>query len=273
MKRVLFAAAFAAVAGMGAAHAADLAARPYTKAPAAAAVESWTGFYLGADVGARWSDTTWTSTALEDPVWAGGSSLLLQGNPASFNSTSFRGGGYAGYNWQVAPSWVIGIEGDVAWADNNKTLAGVPGTWGSSTPASLIAIDSTTVKLGWDASIRGRVGWLVAPSVMLFGTGGIAWQDVSLTANCMRTGPWCILDRTETFHKVATGWTVGGGIEAKVWSNWLARAEYRYADFGHVDHEFFPQTVDSVFMNQSLKTHAVSVGLAYQFGGPVVAKY
>jgi outer membrane immunogenic protein len=273
MKRILFAATFAAFAGIGAAEAADLGARPYAKAPAAAMAESWTGFYLGADVGARWSDTTWTSTALEDPVVPVASVRLRQGNPANFNSTSFRGGGYAGYNWQVSPSWVIGIEGDVAWADNKKTLAGVPGTWLASDSAFLVAIDSSTVKLGWDASIRGRVGWLLSPGVMLFGTGGVAWQDVSLNANCMRRGPWCILDRTETFNKVATGWTVGGGVEAKVWTNWLARAEYRFADFGHVDHEFFPQTIDSVFMNQSVKTHAVSVGLAYQFGGPVLARY
>lgn len=273
MKRFLLAAVAATVAASSV-HAADLAPRVYTKAPEAPVVQSWTGFYLGGELGGRWSDTTWTTTALEDPVSTFENGFRLpQGNTASFNSSTFRAGGYAGYNWQFAPTWVVGLEGDIAWGHSSKTLAGIPGTLAPfSTPAS-IALDSTNVREGWDGSIRGRLGFLVTPGVMFYGTGGIAFQDVSVTANCSINGPWCILNRSETFSKVMTGWTVGGGTEAKVASNWLVRAEYRFADFGHLSHEFFPQTIDSVFMNQSLKTHTVSVGMAYQFSGPVVAKY
>lgn len=273
MKKFVFAASIFALSSV-AATAADLAARPYTKAPVAPpVVDSWTGFYLGAEVGGRWSDTTWTSTALADPVQPLSSYRLLQGNPASFNSTSFRGGGYVGYNWQVSPTWVVGIEGDAAWGGNNKTHPGIPGTWPSFVTPASIALDSSTVKLNWDASIRGRVGWLVAPTVMIYGTGGIAWQDVSLNASCVVNNNWCVLNRSETFAKVATGWIAGGGIEYKFWTNWIGRLEYRYSEYGRVDHEFFPRTVDAVFMNQSVKTQAVSLGLAYKFGGPVVAKY
>ncbi len=272
MKRLPLA-AIAVIAAAASAHAADLAPRPYTKVPQAVAVESWTGFYLGAELGGRWSDATWTSTALEDPISAFENAFRLpQDNPAGFGASTPRAGGYAGYNWQFAPTWVAGLEGDIAWGHASKTLAGIPGTlFPGATPAD-IATDSATVTEGWDAGIRGRLGFLVTPNVMLFGSGGVAFQDVSVTANCSIHGAWCILDRSESFSKVKTGWTAGGGVEGRLASNWLARVEYRYADFGQVSHEFYPQTVDAVFMNQSMKTHTVSVGVAYQFGSPAVAR-
>lgn len=124
------------------------------------------------------------------------------------------------------------------------------------------------MKEGWDGGIRGRLGFLAKPNVMVYGTGGVAWQDVSIGASCSVSGPWCFPDRSESFGKVMTGWTLGGGIETKIASNWLARLEYRYADFGSVSHEFFPQTADAVFMRQSMKAQAVSFGVAYQFGAP-----
>jgi len=268
--------AVSAVIGMGAASAADLPARTYTKAPAAVVpVYDWTGFYIGGEVGGRWSDSTWTTYALEDPIVPAAANRLSQGNPANFNSSSLRAGGYAGYNWQIAPSWVLGIEGDAAWADNSKSLPGIPGTWSAGAPAAQIAVDGSSVKLGWDAAIRGRLGWLVAPSVMLFGAGGVAWQDVSVNANCSQTNfsPWCGANRNTTFNTTKMGWTAGGGIEAKFARNWLARVEYRYSDFGRTDYLFFPATFDAVWMHHDLRTHIVSAGLAYQFGGPVVAKY
>jgi outer membrane immunogenic protein len=253
------------------AQAADLAARMPVKAPPPPALENWTGFYLGGEVGARWADSTWTSTGLQDPIDpATNARFLPQGNPANFDSTGFRGGVYAGYNWQVAPAGLLGIEGDIAWGNNSKTLPGIPGTWLAVQNGNpLIANDSSSVKLGWDASIRGRAGWLVAPSVLLYGTGGVAWQDVSLTAICNVTGPWCFPSMLETYNKVATGYTVGGGIESK-FGRWLARLEYRFADFGHVSHEFFPPgpaTFNAIWMNESVRTHTISVGLAYSFGG------
>ncbi|MGG6497701.1 UNVERIFIED_CONTAM: porin family protein, partial [Bacteroidetes bacterium 56_B9] len=84
-------------------------------------------------------------------------------------------GGYAGYNWQVAPTWVVGLEGDIAWGDANKTLAGIPGTWPAGTSSASIALDSTSLRETWDGAIRGRLGFLITPTIMLFGTGGVAF--------------------------------------------------------------------------------------------------
>jgi outer membrane immunogenic protein len=275
MKKIL-AAATLAVLGATAAQAADLATRPaYTKAPVAVEqVYSWTGFYVGGELGGRWSKSTWTTDALQDPINPLSNFRLPQGNPAGFDSASVRAGGYFGYNWQVAPTWVLGIEGDAAWGDNKKSLAGIPGTWPAGTAPATIALDGSSIKLGWDAAIRGKVGYLVTPSVMLFGTGGVAWQNIQVNANCQPGGGWaCGAVRNTTFETNKAGWTAGGGIEAKVMTNWLARVEYRYADFGRTDYLFFPVTADGVRMHHDLQTHTVSVGLAYQFGGPVVARY
>jgi outer membrane immunogenic protein len=264
-----------ATAWTSVASAADLAARPYAKAPVPPQVSSWTGFYVGGEAGARWGDSTWTTYALQDPVSALSNFRLPQGNPASFDSTSARLGGYAGYNWQFAPSWVAGIEGDIAWGDSKKSRAGIPGTWGPGALPADIARDGSSVKLGWDAAIRGRLGILVTPDILLFGTGGVAWQDVSINANCaVGIGVWCApVPRNATLSEVKTGWTAGAGIEAKVMGNWLVRGEYRYADFGTTNYLFFPGTGDAVWFRHELKTHTASFGLAYQFGGPVVAKY
>jgi len=266
MRRFLFA-TIAAAFSVTQATAADIPARAYIKTPPIEQVDNWTGFYVGGQLGGRWAESTWTTYALQDPIFPGSNSRLPQGNPANFDSSTLRAGGYVGYNWQFAPTWVLGLEADIAWGDSKKSLPGIPGTWDAGTPADVIALDGSSVRLGWDAAIRGRLGWLLAPSIMLFGTGGASWQDVAINANCRPGGGWDCALRNTTFNSTKTGWTAGGGIEAKVLTNWLARIEYRYADYGSTRYLFFPGTGDAVHMTHDLKTHAVSIGLAYQFSG------
>lgn len=250
------------------------------KAPVyAPPVYSWNGFYVGLSLGARWSDTTWTTTCTEASIGfvplfcSTASPRLPQGNPASFNSSTFRGGIHGGYNWQFASLWVAGVETDVAWGNSSKTLVGIPGTLFPGQNPALLAVDSSTVTANWDGSVRGRIGFLASPTVLIYGTGGVAWQQISVTANCSLGGPWCAVTRSESFTTTKTGWTIGGGAEATFWGNWLGRVEYRYADYGHVDHSFFANTIDQVGMTESLRTHTVLVGLGYKFGGPVYANY
>lgn len=112
-----------------AASAADL--KPVYKAPPApVATYSWTGFYVGGSIGARWMDADWTTTCLQPasagvtcPNSAGFPGLLATDNPAGFSDTSWRASVYGGYNWQVN-TWVFGIEGDYGWGKNKETRAG-----------------------------------------------------------------------------------------------------------------------------------------------------
>jgi outer membrane immunogenic protein len=239
----------------------------YTKAPMMAPAYSWTGGYAGISLGGRWADTTWATTSIGLPLGPGDPTT----SSASFNSSTIRAGGYIGYNWQVAPIWVVGLEGDLAWGRNDKSMAGIPGTFGGGMLGlGALAFDTSNVRLGWDASVRGRVGFLVTPTALLYATGGVAWQQVDVNAACAGSNlnaSWCTAVRNETASNTQVGWTIGGGAETMIGSNLLLRAEYRYSDYGNIGHTFFANTVDQVVMSQSLKTHTGLVGLAWRFGG------
>lgn len=79
-----------------------------------------------------------------------------------------------------------------------------------------------------------------------------------------------------TNSKALTGWTIGGGFESKIYGNWLLRGEYRYAQFGGLldfGSTGAPPRSDFSRYNLSLNTHIATFGVAYKFGGPVVARY
>src|ERR1700709_2056974 len=116
MKKIL--AVLAALAAVsGSASAADLAARPYTKAPPMiAAVYDWSGFYIGANGGWGSSRKCW------DAVTAAG---VFLANEGCHDATGGQAGGQVGYRWQSA-AWVFGLEAQGNWADfrgSNTSLA------------------------------------------------------------------------------------------------------------------------------------------------------
>jgi len=144
VKKILLTTTGLIALGMAPAIAADLPARAYTKAPAAAiAINNWTGFYLGAMGG------------------------YAKENADDFALSGGFAGGTAGYNWQTG-NVVLGLEADAAWADVGATV-GVPG---------LASADYTIRAMG---TVRGRVGYAF-DSVLLYGTGGYAWSDNRLSA-------------------------------------------------------------------------------------------
>jgi outer membrane immunogenic protein len=263
-------ATLAAIAVAGSAQAADLAAsRPWTKAPVA--VSSWTGFYAGIGLGFRSTTNDLTTT-----------SVLFDGIPADlsrsvvtqpFNGVGFRANPYAGFNWQFAPQWVAGIEGDIGFGDQTTALAGF-----SSSPAfasSTFAADGLALKTTWDASLRGRIGYLLTPSTLAYATGGAAWQHNEATSTSTSFGNG-LTPAVVTNSTTRTGWTIGGGIETVLWGNWLARAEYRFSDYGTAPFTITRTatagpalTVDN--FDARLRSHLASFGVAYKFGEPVAA--
>jgi outer membrane immunogenic protein len=283
MHRRLLIPGVAAIALGAPAFGADLPAPVYKAAVAAPAPFSWTGLYVGGEVGGEWANTTWNTTAITDPAHPG--YTVDASSPQGFNPAGVRAGGYAGYNWQFAPQWVTGIEGDIAWADKTATAAGIPGcalpvASSCAGSAGLSAnpgpgVDSSSVTMGWDASLRARFGFLVTPRTLLYSTGGVAWQEMQASATCQHSTPDPICFNvasnafsTATNSTVRTGWTVGGGVEAAVYGNWLARAEYRFADFGTWNNTFdlsVPGASDVVHANLKAVTHTATVGLAYKF--------
>src|SRR5437763_7627955 len=155
MKWCAFAGVLLAVLSVnGVAGAADLAA--YKVPPPVPGAIPPGVLYAGLSLGARWSDTDWTTTAIRSPP---SPPQFSTANPTSFDSSTARIGGYIGAMWRITPSWVVGIEGDVAWGDSSKTIAGIPGTCPQGG-----CRDIARVQEGWDGSIRGRFGFLLTPS-------------------------------------------------------------------------------------------------------------
>ena len=245
------------------ARAADLPVAPSPNIPPVASPPSWTGPYLGASFGDRWAKSSWTTSALGDPL---GPPLPTAVTPpfAMASSATFTAGGYFGFNVQLAPWLLVGVEGDIAGGNSHNRIFSIPGT----DPGSL-AEDRASIKEGWDASVRGRAGVLLGPSLLVYGTGGVAWQQFQVSATCSAAGnSWCTDTRAETAKWIKSGWTAGAGVEARLGGNWLGRVEYRYSDFGHFDHDFFMSApVDQVVMHAPLRTQSVMLGLGYQLNG------
>jgi outer membrane immunogenic protein len=228
MKRIAIAllAGVAAVAGLGySASAADLAVKA---APAPVYAPSWTGFYVGVHAGAAWQSTPrWT---FQDPNGA-----LLNTAVVDSNSLGAVGGLQGGYNYQFAPAWVVGVEGDISWASlsdhravNLQNAAGVN--------AATLQMAANTQ---WMASARAKLGftgWL--NNTMLFVTGGGAWAGVEYNADAKSlnpaVAPFAVNTTEATINTttVKSGWVLGGGAEWMATTNILLRAEYLYYSFG-----------------------------------------
>jgi outer membrane immunogenic protein len=232
--------------------AADLPARTYTKAPPMAApLASWSGFYLGGSIGGRWADVD-TRNVLVAP---GPGPLFAASAAGTYDSSTVRAGGYVGYNWQFSPNMLLGIEGDFAYGDGSAGLSTIPGLVAPGAVGT-----SSSVQHGWEAGVRGRLGFLVTPAVLLYVNGGATWLDVEANANVAGLV-------SQTNSSTRSGWTVGAGLETMIWNNWLARVEYRYADYGVWRTNFFGAGtgVAQTTVDVDVRTHTALFGLAYKF--------
>ena len=222
-------AAIGALAFAGAALAADLPARTYTKAPMMSPVFSWTGFYVGGHVGAGWGTTesnldvgkTLVSNGI-DPI-----SLALVLPLAQTQMSGFLGGVQAGYNWQSG-IMVFGIEGDFSGADIK-----------GNAPCLLILNCGT--KVDWTADITGRLGATVGDRGLLYVKGGAAWINRKYSVGnsagvSFLDGEKDAVNLFGAVHGSVTdtrlGALLGAGIEYSVTSNWSVKLEYDYMDFG-----------------------------------------
>jgi outer membrane immunogenic protein len=254
------------------------------KAPllAPAVVYNWTGFYSGGEAG--WKSTTdnWNTTCVDaggPPLGTCGSALSLIDFPGapdgsannSFKTSGFRPGVYGGVQSQFSTSWVVGVEADYGFYNKTSTIAGIPGcstaacTGGVFGPGPFTG-DSTSVKLGDDYGVRLRAGYLLTPSILAYGTGGVAFQKISTTVVCSDTGAACTFPLTDSQSTTLIGYTVGGGLEWKIAQNWMLRGEYRYSNFGSYKPTYFSNSgVIEVAASQKVSTQIATAGLAYFF--------
>lgn len=263
MKKILL--ALTAVAAMtGTASAADLAARPYTKAPVAVApAVNWTGCYIGAGGGGaitktNHNDYTTATGAAAGPNLSSGADgwfgTVQGGCDYQFAGTNWLIGGFADYDF-------MDVKGDTSIAGQNFTLA-----VGSQ-------------KQDWQWAVGARVGYLVLPSLLTYVSGGYTqahWKSTDLYQFGFGAAP--------TFNLPGStkgGWFIGTGDEYAL-TGFLPglfwKTEYRYAEFDrtNVNIGVYPGPVASGLSETSkVREHSVRSELVYRFNwaGPVVAKY
>jgi len=288
MKKTLYLSALSSAFLVTAAIAADL---PLKAPPVATPVaSSWTGFYLGGGLGFRTSEARETFDAGSiggGPLQPVSATEPLAATSEPLNGIALRGSSYAGYNWQAAPRWVLGIEGDVGFANQTTTFAGL--AFPDQAFATFERRDGISAKTTWDASIRGRVGFLVTPTTLVYATGGAAWQHFEISTACASTfcqsafdlllpgGPFSIFPAFTNNSATKLGWTIGAGVETAIGGHWFARADYRFADYGDTTFTLtrfstapFLNPIVNAF-DVTLRTHTATFGVAYKFGDEVTA--
>jgi outer membrane immunogenic protein len=229
---------------VGAAVAADMP----VKAPPPVVVNTWTGYYVGVDAGGIYGSHENDYFSQSPGFGAGGATTYDQTSLGNDSHWGAIGGIYAGYNWAVTPSWVVGVEGDFSktslgnTAVNSTLTSGgvlVPspcttaGAGGSPTCNGVMMSDN----LSWIATVRGRLGFTMG-SMMLYGTAGGAFVNEEHSGQVIPTG----VGATNVGGRVGsiaysqsannTGWVAGGGIELMATANWLVRIEYLHYAFG-----------------------------------------
>jgi outer membrane immunogenic protein len=282
LKRIFIAVAAVASLFTTGAIAADLAPRMYAKAPApVAAVYDWTGFYIGGNVGYSWGRSNDNST------FANGAGTVLFTNYSKTNLDGVVGGGQIGYNWQVQ-NWVLGLESDIQGTDEkgSRSFSCPTGVCSLGTFLNIVlpngvllftpgpAVPGTTSqKIDWFGTVRGRAGVLVDPKVLVYATGGLAYGEVK-TSETVGIVPTVFSSTTTN-----VGWTIGAGVEGVLGGNWTAKLEYLYIDLGKASGTYTtPLTaLGGGFLTSSYSSritdNVLRVGVNYKFGDRVVAKY
>jgi outer membrane immunogenic protein len=249
MKKILLVTASLIALGAAApAFAADLAARPYTKAPAMiATVYDWSGFYIGANGGWGSSHKCWDFL----PV-AGGTTP-----EGCHDATGGTVGGQIGYRWQSG-TWVFGVEAQGNWADLT----------GSNVSVAFPAFRNES-RVDAFGLFTGQVGY-AANNVLFYLKGGAAVTSDRFRSFSTATNVVVASTNDDT----RWGGVVGVGLEYGFAPNWSAAVEYDHLFMQDRTYTFTSPAGAFVGTDRIRQdVDLVTVRVNYKFGGPVVARY
>jgi outer membrane immunogenic protein len=253
MKRFFLATSALVVLAMGSANAADLRRPAYQPAPPPP-MYSWTGLYWGVNVGYSWGREKDDLT-----VAAFGAAAILSDHQ---KVDGVIGGFQSGYNYQFG-QWVFGLETDIQ-ASGQK----------GSTSYCLFANCGVNVftehKLPWFGTARSRLGVLVAPTVLLYGTAGAAYGQVK--SDLIATAGGATVATLST-KDTRAGWTAGAGIEGVIGGGWTAKLEYLYIDLGKETTTATLGNFAAATLDRRFTDNIVRVGFNYRWGGGGGAPY
>ncbi|UFZ05566.1 outer membrane beta-barrel protein [Bradyrhizobium ontarionense] len=227
----------AVVSTVTCAHAADLPLKAVTKAPAVASF-SWTGCFIGGQLGAAISD---------DKIRSSG----------DFSSVGVAAGGQIGCDYQLASPWVVGIEARASWLGLTSDTQGrlTDFATGLTVPSHF------TVRNDLLASTTARLGYGFASGWLAYARGGAAWTREKSDIVFALPGRPTVDPRGS---RIVSGWTAGAGVEWAFAQHWSANLEYNFYSFGD---NAFRLTDANAFATGSLKDriNTVNIGLNYRF--------
>ncbi|PAY06493.1 acetylglucosamine transferase [Bradyrhizobium sp. UFLA03-84] len=246
----------ASALGLSAAAAADLAARPYTKAPAyVETLYNWSGFYIGGHLGGAWTNEQWVNSA-NTTVFGD----LGPGQGFRQRGSGFMGGGQIGYNWQ-ANNFVFGVEGTISGLDNSGRV--------TNTVFGAGRDDQFNWRSNAMATIVGRAGYAIQNNLLYF-KGGYAGVNNRLSV--VDNVPPATGSGSQTHW--ASGWTVGAGWEYGITRNWTIGVEYNYAAFERKTYQLAGTAVGTyTFDAKPRDIQWAVVRVNYKFDAPVIARY
>lgn len=275
----------------GPAMAADM--PPMNKAPPPVAVFTWTGCYIGGHVGGGSATKAFNGgpfvgafpTALFSVA-----TTALSDNSIDIDSNAFLGGGQVGCNYQIAPNWVLGVEGDASWSNlrGNKQQTTSTTLFEGIFPTSVNSTGILSWKADSIATLTGRLGY-TSDRTVIYAKGGAAWARDKYSFNGQLSSTPCIFliagaciapfpTVTTAFNftgsETRPGWTVGGGLEWAIWNNWSVKVEYDHLDLGRRTVTFTDPVQGRVNVDVTQRINEVTFGVNYRFGySPVVANY
>ncbi len=211
----------------------------------------WSGLYFGINGGYGWSNSS-VSLAPNDPAallgtsGGGGTGIHGQAIPSTnFTIDGALAGGQIGFNYQITPLWLVGLEADYQWSDFKGSATTSAFRLGSVGTTNML-FDETVKSFG---TVRARMGVIPAAPLLLYGTAGLAYGQVSddltvanplasgtgsLSAGgfsylCSAGGPACFAGSSS---QTLWGWTAGAGAEYALTSNLILRGEASYVNLG-----------------------------------------
>lgn len=219
---------------------------------------NWTGPYAGIHIGYGLGNGDTSFSALNANFGD------LAPSKLSPNPNGVVGGLQAGYNYQTG-CFVFGIEADFSGSgmSGNKTASPVINNAGDALPGTSL---TASEGVNWFGTLRPRVGYTVIPSVLVYGTGGLAYGNVSYSAS---TDYRPILGSVYpvSFSSTKVGWAAGGGVEYAVSKCWTVKAEYLYVDLGDqsATANGVPGTGFQVGYKWQTTANILDIGLNYKF--------
>ena len=264
----------------------------------ASSAQTWGGFYGGLNAGYAFpgSQNVNINSAVvqycpaggctDNPAAAYAAAAGANGTFSLFND-GFIGGGQLGYSRTLQHQFVTGLEVDIQGiagaTRSGPTLIHVNN---SNTGAHPVSVESDLIAsktIDYLGTLRGRLGFLATPTMLLSATGGLAYGGVSsrtIIAQSYLLSPGNVQNNwgsTGSYADTRVGWTAGGNLEWMFRPNWSTKIEYLYYDLGTATYNSNNLIAANIgaqvknFLNNSVSTttqfngQLVRIGANYHF--------